>query len=110
MHDEGELGIGESDHQIGLDDSMSYSSATVEEAEFDGVLEEEAFADEASEDEVFGALMGGGSQMSVCTYCSDKSCFSAQHRKEDKAKDHARKRCETRSKGSKCHFKGCKRK
>jgi hypothetical protein len=123
MQDEGEPGIGENDHRIGLEEPMSYSGdeliptngldseATVEEAEFDGIAEDEAFEDEASEVEaVLMGGRGGKKDMYQCEYCNDRKCYGAKNPKESKAKKQAKKKCEAHYKYGKCSFNGCERK
>jgi hypothetical protein len=120
MQDDGEPGIGASDHRIGLEQPMDYSGdelipafgsdseATAEDAEFDGVLDEEAFEDEASE----AVIMGGGGKKDkyVCEYCASGKCYSGKNPKESRAKTQAKKKCEAHYKYGKCKFKGCYKK
>jgi hypothetical protein len=128
MQDEGEPGFDESVHEIGLDE-MNYSSdesmpaigwddeATVEEAELDGVLEEEAFSEEAFgeeawEDPAIAALLPSRHYKTSCSYCNGygkkKKCYSSTHPHEWKAKDKAKKACEKKHKTS-CWFQYCKK-
>jgi hypothetical protein len=122
LHDEGEPGIDQGVHEIGLDESMSYSSderipaigseAAVEEAELSALLEDEAFGDEAFEDEAFedeafDAFAPYGHKKK-CTYCYKGKCYSSTHPHESKAKEKAKKDCEKYSKYS-CKFYGCKK-
>jgi hypothetical protein len=131
MQDAGEPGAGESDQRVGLEQPMSYTGdelipaigadseaaaeeeeeeEAAEEADFDGIGDQEAFEDEASEEEA--VLMGGGGKkdMYVCEYCASGKCYSGKNPKESRAKTQARKKCEARYKYGKCKFNGCYRK